>query len=238
MSEAAAVVVEGLAKSFGSVQAVHDMTWSAPLGSVTAVLGPNGAGKTTTMEILEGLQRPDAGTAHVLGTDPWGASPEHRARVGVMLQDGGLPNGSKPVPLLDHLAALYASPVPVAELVRRLGIDRFAGTTVRRLSGGQKQRVALAAALVGDPEVVFLDEPTAGLDPHARLDVYDLVREERERGVGVVVTTHSFEEAERMADRIVVISDGTVVAQGTLAELTAGSSLEELYFSLTRKARR
>lgn len=233
-----AVVVDRLVKTFGAVTAVREMTWSAPLGSVTAVLGPNGAGKTTTMEILEGLQRPDSGSARVLGVDPWGASPEHRARVGVMLQDGGLPNGSKPVALLRHLASLYADPRPVDDLVQLLGIDRFAGTTVRRLSGGQKQRVALAAALVGNPEVVFLDEPTAGLDPHARLDVYDLVKEERDKGVGVVVTTHSFEEAERMADRIVVISDGTVVAQGSLAELTASTSLEELYFSLTRKVRR
>lgn len=238
VNDALAVDVQHLVKAFGPVRAVDDMTWSAPRGAVTAVLGPNGAGKTTTMEILEGLQRADSGTARVLGTDPWGSAPEHRARVGVMLQDGGLPNGAKPVAALTHLSRMYARPVPVADLVERLGIDRFAGTTMRRLSGGQKQRVALAAALVGDPDVVFLDEPTAGLDPHARLDVYDLVREQRDRGVGVVVTTHSFEEAQRMADRIVVISDGRVVAHGTLAELTAEQSLEDLYFSLTRKVRR
>nr|WP_277628160.1 ABC transporter ATP-binding protein [Arsenicicoccus dermatophilus] len=225
-------------KSFGSVRAVDDLTWSAEQGAITCVLGPNGAGKTTAMEILEGLQRPDEGAARVLGTDPWEASAEHRARVGVMLQDGGLPNGAKPVRLLHHLSALYAAPLPVDDLAARLGIDRFAGTTVRRLSGGQRQRVALAAALIGDPEVVFLDEPTAGLDPHARLDVYDLVRETRDRGVGVVVTTHSFEEADRLADHLVVISDGRVVGAGTPAQLCAGRPLEDVYFELTRKVRR
>ncbi|AKT51981.1 ABC transporter ATP-binding protein [Arsenicicoccus sp. oral taxon 190] len=233
-----AVSAAGLRKSFGSVRAVDDLTWSAGLGQITAVLGPNGAGKTTTMEILEGLQRADAGEARVLGTDPWDAPAEHRARVGVMLQDGGLPNGARPVALLRHLASLYAAPLPVDDLVQRLGIDRFAGTTVRRLSGGQKQRVALAASLVGDPEVVFLDEPTAGLDPHARLDVYDLVREVRDRGVGVVVTTHSFEEAERLADHLVVISDGRVVGDGTPSSLCAGRPLEDVYFELTRKVHR
>ncbi|MCG7322620.1 MULTISPECIES: ABC transporter ATP-binding protein [Arsenicicoccus] len=232
-----AVTTERLRRSFGSVRAVDDMTWSAELGRVTAVLGPNGAGKTTTMEILEGLQRPDEGIARVLGTDPWNASAEHRARVGVMLQDGGLPNGARPVGLLRHLSSLYADPVHLDDLVSRLGIDCFAGTTVRRLSGGQRQRVALAAALVGNPEVVFLDEPTAGLDPHARLDVWDLVRETRDRGVGVVVTTHSFEEAERLADHLVVISDGRVVGDGSPDDLCAGRSLEDVYFELTRKAR-
>ncbi|GMA19544.1 ABC transporter ATP-binding protein [Arsenicicoccus piscis] len=233
MSEA--VRVRELSKRFGSVRAVDAMSWSAHLGRVTAVLGPNGAGKTTTMEILEGLQRPDAGVAEVLGVDPWDASPEHRARVGVMLQDGGLPNGAKPIRLLRHLAALYADPLDVTELAHRLGIDAFAGTTVRRLSGGQRQRVALAAALVGDPDVLFLDEPTAGLDPHARLDVWSLVREWRDRGAAVVVTTHSFEEAERLADDVVVIAHGRVAAEGSLAEVVGGGRLEDVYFAVTTK---
>lgn len=225
--------VDRLTKRFGAVLAADEVTWSAELGQVTAVLGPNGAGKTTTMECLEGLQRPDSGTARVLGTDPWGSPAEHRSRVGVMLQDGGLPNGSRPIRLLRHLAALYADPHPVQDLVRTLGIDRFASTSVRRLSGGQKQRLALAAALVGRPEVLFLDEPTAGLDPHARLDVWQLIRQTRDSGVAVVVTTHSFDEAERLADRIVVIRDGRVVADGTLDQVRAGRSLEESYFALT-----
>ena len=227
-----------LTKRFAATTALNGMTWSAAAEQVTAVLGPNGAGKTTSIECAEGLQRPDSGEVRVLGQDPWGSSPQHRARVGVMLQDGGLPTGSRPVRLLRHLASLYAGPADVGELVERLGIDAFAGTTVRRLSGGQKQRVALAAALIGRPELVFLDEPTAGLDPHARRDVWSLVREVRDGGCAVVVTTHSFAEAERIADRIVIVQSGRVVADGSLAELTRDRSLEDLYFGLTTEEQR
>jgi ABC-2 type transport system ATP-binding protein len=233
-----AVSVHDLAKRFGGTTALAGMTWAARHGQVTAVLGPNGAGKTTTIECAEGLQRPDSGEVRVLGADPWGAGPDHRATVGVMLQDGGLPNGSTPVRLLRHLASFHQSPADVDALAERLGIDRFAGTTVRRLSGGQKQRVALAAALLGRPEVAFLDEPTAGLDPHARLDAWDLMRETRDTGCAVIVTTHSFEEAERLADHIVIVHRGRVAAQGSLAELTQERSLEDVYFSLTRESTR
>ena len=230
-----AVVVSDLHKRFGEVRAVDGATWQATTGEVTAVLGPNGAGKTTMVECLEGLRHPDAGRAEVLGVVPWRASADHRARVGVMLQDGGLPNGARPLALLRHLSSMYASPVPVPELAKPLGIDAFARTAIRRLSGGQRQRVALAAALIGRPEVVFLDEPSAGLDPHARLDVWDLVRSEAIRGAAVVLTTHSFEEAQRLADRIVIVADGRTVAEGTPEELTRTQSLEDLYFSLTRR---
>ncbi|MBD3784125.1 MAG: ABC transporter ATP-binding protein [Micrococcales bacterium] len=228
-----AVLVHDLRRAFGATTAVDGATWSAGAGRVTALLGPNGAGKTTTVECLEGLQRPDAGEVRVLGTDPWGAPPAHRAAVGVMLQDGGLPTTVRPLPLLRHLAAFHRDPWPVDDLAARLGIDAFAATTVRRMSGGQRQRVALAAALVGRPEVLFLDEPTAGLDPHARLEVWDLVRAEAGRGVCVVVTTHSFEEAERLADDVVVMSAGRVVAAGPLAEVRGTRSLEDVYFGLT-----
>ena len=231
-----AVVVTGLEKRYGGNLAVDGAGWSAAAGAVTAMLGPNGAGKTTMIECCEGLRRPDAGEVRVLGADPWRAGPDHRARVGVMLQDGGLPNSARPLRLLHHLASLYAAPAPVDDLAERLGIMEFAGTPVRRLSGGQRQRVALAAALVGRPEVVFLDEPSAGLDPHARLDVWDLVRSTATAGTAVVVTTHSFEEAERLADHIVVVASGRVVADGTLAEVTAGVGLEERYFALTRRS--
>ena len=228
-----AVLVSDLRRSFGTTRAVDGASWAAEAGTVTAVLGPNGAGKTTTVECLEGLQRPDGGRVRVLGADPWGAGPDHRARVGVMLQDGGLPTTCRPVPLLRHLAALYATPLPVDELVARLGIDAFAGTTVRRMSGGQRQRVALAGAVLPRPDVLFLDEPTAGLDPHARLDVWDLVRAEADRGACVVLTTHSFEEAERVADRVVIMARGHVVADGSLARVRGGRTLEDVYFSLT-----
>jgi ABC-2 type transport system ATP-binding protein len=231
-----AVRVTGLAKRYGATRALDGATWSAPAGAVTAVLGPNGAGKTTMVECCEGLRRPDAGEVRVLGTDPWRAPADHRARVGVMLQDGGLPNSARPLALLRHLAGLYAAPAPVDELAERLGLASFDRTTVRRLSGGQRQRVALAAALVGHPEVAFLDEPSAGLDPHARLDVWDLVRATADRGAAVVLTTHSFEEAERLADHLVVVASGRVVAAGRLDEVTSGRSLEETYFSLTRRS--
>ncbi len=230
---AGAVLVRGLRRTYGATRALDDATWGADAGAVTAVLGPNGAGKTTSIECLVGLQRPDSGLAQVLGADPWRASAEHRARVGVMLQDGGLPTTVRPGPLLAHLASLYAAPRDVGELTTRLGIEGFARTTVRRMSGGQRQRVALAAALVGTPDVLFLDEPTAGLDPHARLEVWSLVRSEAERGAAVVVTTHSFEEAERLADRVVIMAAGRVVADGTLEEVRGGQRLEDVYFALT-----
>ncbi|GAB3445981.1 hypothetical protein GCM10027517_27640 [Phycicoccus ginsengisoli] len=231
-----AVSVSAVAKRYGPVTALDGATWTAGSGQVTAVLGPNGAGKTTLVECCEGLRRPDSGEVRVLGRDPWHASADHRARVGVMLQDGGLPASARPVRLLDHLARMYAAPAAVDDLVERLGIGAFAGTSVRRLSGGQRQRVALAAALVGRPEVAFLDEPSAGLDPHARLDVWDLVRSVADGGAAVVLTTHSFEEAERLADRIVIVAAGRTVAEGTPAEVAAGESLERRYFALTGRA--
>lgn len=150
-----------------------------------------------------------------------------------MLQDGGLPQSVRPRQLLHHLSHFWSEPADVDALVERLGIDRFLGTTIRRLSGGQRQRVALAAALVGRPEVVFLDEPTAGLDPHARREVHALVREVADAGAATIVTTHSFEEAERLADHVVVIVDGRVAAQGTVAEVAGTQGLEHAYFSLT-----
>ena len=231
-----AVLVSGLAKRYGGVVALDGATWQAEPGSVTAVLGPNGAGKTTMVECCEGLRRPDGGQVRVLGTDPWNAGPAHRARVGVMLQDGGLPAPRA------RCACCATSPRCMPRrhrstpLVQRLGIDEFADTTVRRLSGGQRQRVALAAALVGRPEVAFLDEPSAGLDPHARLDVWELVRSLADEGAAVVLTTHSFEEAERLADHIVVVAAGAVVAQGSLADVTGGDRLEDRYFALTRRS--
>lgn len=233
----AAVEVYELSKHYGATRAVDGMSWSARSGEVTAVLGPNGAGKTTTMECLEGLLQPTSGTARVLGADPWTADARHRARVGVMLQDGGLPNSARPMRLLRHLASFYADPLSVTDLAAELGIDKFRPSTIRRLSGGERQRVALACALVGNPDVLFLDEPTAGLDPHARLDVWNLIRRTRDRGVAVVVTTHSFEEAERLADHIVIIDSGRVAADGRLPDICAGRTLEAVYFELTARER-
>lgn len=206
------------------------------MGRITALLGRNGAGKTSIVEMAEGLRRPDSGTISVLGATPWDAPATHRARVGVMLQDGGLPMGTKPLALLHHLAKFYANPVDVDALAHRLEIPSFNRTSVRRLSGGQRQRVALAAALIGNPELIFLDEPSAGLDPHARREVWKLIEAQRERGASVVVTTHSFEEAERLADHIVIMAAGRTVAEGTLDEVRAGRSLEDVYFDSTEVA--
>ncbi|MGB7448242.1 MAG: ABC transporter ATP-binding protein [Ornithinimicrobium sp.] len=227
------MVFEGVSRRFGPVQALHQTRWSAAAGSVTCVLGPNGAGKSTAVEIAAGLQRPDNGEAWVLGARPWGAAADHRARVGVMLQDGGLPQAARPVALLNHLARFYATPWPVDDLCRRLDITSFARTAVRRLSGGQRTRLALASALVGRPDVLFLDEPTSGLDPHARRVAHRIVREVADSGTAVVLSTHTFEEAERLADRVVILAGGRVVACGSLATVRGGASLEQRYFALT-----
>jgi ABC-2 type transport system ATP-binding protein len=222
-----AVVVEGLVRSYGARRAVDGLDLTAAAGAVTAVLGPNGAGKTTTIECCEGLRRPDAGTVRVLGCDPLTADAAHRARVGVMLQDGGLPGGSRALDMVRHVARLHAHPLDVNELAERLGLHAVARTPLRRLSGGQRQRVALACALVGRPLVVFLDEPTAGLDPQARLAVWQLVEEVRDAGTAVVLTTHLMDEAERLADRVFVVDAGRVVAAGSPAELTGARGAAE-----------
>ncbi|MEG3613877.1 MULTISPECIES: ABC transporter ATP-binding protein [Isoptericola] len=217
----AAVVARGLRKTYGGRDVVDGLDLQATAGAVTAVLGPNGAGKTTTVECCEGLRTPDGGTVRVLGLDPVADAVRLRPRVGVMLQDGGLPTGVRAGEMLRHVAAMYAAPRDLGELSARLGLDAFARTTVRRLSGGQRQRLALAAAVVGRPEVVFLDEPSAGLDPQSRHAVWDLVRELRAEGVAVVLTTHLMAEAEDLADRVHVVDHGRVIASGSVPELVA-----------------
>ncbi|PID54247.1 MAG: hypothetical protein CSA58_05145 [Micrococcales bacterium] len=195
----------------------------ADRGRLTALLGPNGAGKTTTLECCVGLRTPSAGDVVVLGRD--GArlrTPEHRSEVGVMLQDGGLPVAAKPLALLNHLSALYADPWPVSDLVDRLGLGGIAGTAIRHLSGGERQRVALAAAIVGRPWLAFLDEPTAGMDVHARLAVNDMITGLVEQGVAVLLTTHDIAQAEELAAHVVIIDRGTVVAAGSPRQLVAG----------------
>jgi len=211
------------------VPAVDGLTWRAEAGRITALLGPNGAGKTTTVECCEGLRRPSAGSVRVLGLDPIADAARLRPRVGVMLQDGGLPTGARAGEVLRHVAALHEDPEDPARLLGVLGLTDHARTMVRRLSGGQRQRLALAVALVGRPELVFLDEPSAGLDPQARHAVWDLVRDLRERGVGVVLTTHLMDEAEQLADHVIVIDDGRLVAEGSPADLT-GSGAATLTF--------
>jgi ABC-2 type transport system ATP-binding protein len=222
--QAPAVEVSGLVKRYGDRTALDGLTFTAARGAVTAVLGPNGAGKTTAIEICEGLRRADAGTVRLLGRDPVRDAGWLRPRVGVMLQDGGMPTGARARDVLVLVAAMHARPVPVDELLAAVDLTGHARTPVRRLSGGQRQRLALAAALAGRPELVFLDEPTAGLDPQARQQVWQLVSRLRAGGAAVILTTHLLDEAERLADRVLLIDAGQVVAAGTPAELTGGAA--------------
>ena len=233
MPNAPAVEIVGLVKRYGGRAVVDGLDLVAERGRITAVLGPNGAGKTTTVECCEGLRVPDGGTVRVLGRDPHRQVAQLRPRVGVMLQDGGLPTGARALEMLRHIASMYAHPRDVAELTERLGIGSFAGTAVRRLSGGQRQRLALAAALVGRPEVVFLDEPSAGMDPQSRRAVWELMRELRTQGVGVVLTTHLMDEAEDLADHVVVVDHGAVIARGAVADLVAADGDRTLRFRAT-----
>lgn len=201
------------------LRVVSDVSLVAERGQVTALLGANGAGKTTTIECAQGMQKRTGGSISLLGQDPDTAGAELRSRVGVMLQDGGLPPSARPIPLLHHIAGMYRDPWPVEDLVARLGIDSFSRTGVRRLSGGQKQRLALAAALAGRPEVLFLDEPSAGLDPQSRQLVFDLIGELRDSGMAIILTTHLMDDAQRLADYVYIIDNGRNVAEGTVAQL-------------------
>lgn len=214
-----AVRVEGLRVRYGDTLAVDDLSLSVERASITAVLGPNGAGKTTTVEACEGYRRPDAGTVRVLGLDPIRDRHQLRPRIGVMLQRGGAWGGVRAMEMLQHMAALHAHPLDVQALGDRLGLEDCGRTPYRRLSGGQQQRLALAMAVVGRPELVFVDEPTAGLDPHARRAAWDLLAELREHGVTVVLTTHYLEEAERLADLVHILDRGRLIASGTPADL-------------------
>jgi ABC-2 type transport system ATP-binding protein len=225
-----AVEVRGLVKRYGGRAVVDGLDLHASPGRVTAVLGPNGAGKTTTVECCEGLRTPDGGSVRVLGLDPLADARALRPRVGVMLQDAGLPTGVPALGVLRHVAAMYARPWDLDDLAGRLGLDPFARTTVRRLSGGQRQRLALATAVVGRPDVVFLDEPSAGMDPQARRAVWSLVQELRAEGVAVLLTTHLMDEAEALADEVAVVDHGRVIARGTVPELLAGADGSTLAF--------
>jgi ABC-2 type transport system ATP-binding protein len=218
-SESAAIEVVDLVKHYGEVRAVDGVSLRIATGEVFGLLGPNGAGKTTAVEILEGYRAPDAGEVRVLGLDPVREGGRLRPRIGVMLQEGGLYPGLRPLELLRLFAAYFEHPVDTDELLDTVGLRDAARTLVRRLSGGQKQRLSLALALVGRPEVVFLDEPTAGMDPHARATTWRLVRELAEGGVTVMLTTHGMDEAEHLCDRVAIVDHGRVVAGGSLAEM-------------------
>jgi len=229
-----AVVVAGLVMRYGDTTAVDDLSLTVERGTITAVLGPNGAGKTTTLETCEGYRAPHQGSVRVLGLDPRRQARELLPRIGVMLQGGGAWSGARAPEMLRHIAALHADPLDPAVLEERLRLDECGRTPYRRLSGGQKQRLGLAMALVGRPEVVFVDEPTAGLDPAARRTVWELLEELRADGVTVVLTTHYMEEAERLADRIHIIDRGRMIASGSPLELTRGGTVSTIRLVVTR----
>jgi ABC-2 type transport system ATP-binding protein len=222
--------VRGLVKRYGRTTAVDGLDLQLAGPSVLALLGPNGAGKTTTVEICEGFLTADAGEVRVLGTDPAGAPDALRARIGVMPQGGGAYPGVRAGEMLALVAACAAHPLEVAWLMEVLGLDSCARTPYKRLSGGQQQRLALACAVVGRPELVFLDEPTAGMDPQGRRLVWELIDALRRDGVAVLLTTHLMEEAEALADEVVIVDHGRVVAQGSPAALTASGDQRELRF--------
>src|SRR3954452_470562 len=209
---------------YGDKVAVDDLDLTVERNTITAVLGPNGAGKTTTLETCEGYRRPHEGAVRVLGLDPQRQRRDLLPRIGVMLQDGGAWGGVRAMEMLRHVAALHASPLDVEALGARLGLPDCGRTAYRRLSGGQRQRLGLAMAVVGRPEIVFVDEPTAGLDPQARRTTWELLEELRHDGVTVVLTTHYMDEAERLADHIHIIDQGRVIASRPPAELTRGGT--------------
>jgi ABC-2 type transport system ATP-binding protein len=212
------VEISGLVKRYGGMTAVDGLTLTAERGAVTAILGPNGAGKTTTIEICEGYRQADAGDVRVLGMQP--GTQALRPRVGVMLQSGGIPPAIPAAEYLDLLSRFHAHPIDPRALLELTGLTSAARTPYKRLSGGQQQRLSLAAAVIGRPELVFLDEPTAGMDPQARHATWELITSLRGAGVSVILSTHFMDEAERLSDHVAIIDHGRMVAEGTPAQLT------------------
>ena len=220
------IEVDNLHKRYGDTVAVDDVSFTVERGEIFGILGPNGAGKTTTVECVEGLRRPDRGTISVLGLDPQRDGPELRQRLGAQLQATQLPDRIKVGEALELYASFYRRPADWRHLLDLLGLDGKRGTAFKKLSGGQKQRLSIALALVGNPEIAVLDELTTGLDPHARREVWRLIRDIRDRGVTVVLVTHFMEEAERLCDRVAVIDSGRVVVVDTPAGLVARAPVE------------
>jgi ABC-2 type transport system ATP-binding protein len=215
--------LSGMVKRYGPTTAVDGLSLTAGRGEVTAILGPNGAGKTTTIEVCEGYRNADAGTVRVLGLDPAKDAARLKPRVGVMLQAGGIPPAVPAGEYLRTLSRFHVKPHDTAWLLDIVGLTAHAKTPYKRLSGGQQQRLSLAAAVLGRPELVFLDEPTAGMDPQARHATWDLVTALKADGVAVILTTHFMEEAERLADHVIIIDHGRTVADGSPVALTGSA---------------
>ncbi|HYB07012.1 MAG TPA: ABC transporter ATP-binding protein [Nitrososphaerales archaeon] len=214
-----AIVVEGLEKSYGSLRAVDKVSFSVQEGEVFSLLGPNGAGKTTTIEILEGLREADGGTAKVLDMDPWTRGYDLHQKIGVIPQGFKFLDYPTPREAIGYYGALFNRKVDPDEMLRRVILEDAANTWFQNLSGGQKQKLGMALSLVNDPELVFLDEPTTGLDPQARRAVWEVIRKLKDEGRTVMLTTHYLEEAEELADRVAIMNHGKIVALGTTEQI-------------------
>jgi ABC-2 type transport system ATP-binding protein len=216
-----AIEVNGLVKRFDSFTAVNGVSFEIATGQVTALLGPNGAGKTTTIEILEGFQSPTAGTVRVLGADPRKGGAAWRARIGLVLQTTSLDAQLTVAEAITLYGSLYKNPMPVAEVLEAIDLTEDAGTRIGALSGGQKRRVDLGIAIIGRPELLFLDEPTTGLDPEIRRRMWQIIERLTEAGTTTLLTTHYLDEAQHLASRVIVLADGQLAADATPAELRA-----------------
>ena len=220
MSEGILLQVSDLVKHYGDTKAVDGITFSVPVASVFTLLGPNGAGKTTTLEILEGIREADSGEIEIFGTRTQRITRSIKQRIGVLLQDGGFEPYLKVQEILHLFASFFEHPLAVDDILARVALEDKAGALVRTLSGGQQQRLAVGAALINDPELVFLDEPTTGLDPQARRNMWSIVTDLKSRGKTVILTTHYMEEAEALSDLVCIMDHGTIIAHGTPRELT------------------
>jgi len=225
-----AIEVRGLTKAYGAHQAVRGVDFTVARGEVFGLLGPNGAGKTTTVEVLEGYRARDTGTVSVLGYDPGNRSAQLRSRVGIVLQSCGTYPHLTVAETVEHFAALYPAPREVGEVLALAGLEECAGRRARTLSGGQARRLDFALALVGDPELIFLDEPTTGFDPGARRAAWETIRNLRSLGKTILLTTHYLDEAEQLADRVAVLRAGEIVREGSPTELTSASAETEIRF--------
>jgi ABC-2 type transport system ATP-binding protein len=225
-----AIVVRGLVKNYGGKRAVDELSFSVWRGEIFALLGPNGAGKTTTVEMLEGYRKPDSGEVRVLGLDPIRDGAELKQRIGVMLQSAGVYSTVTPLEILNLFREFYRDAEDPRELIKLVGLEESANTRFRQLSGGQQRRLALASALIGKPELLFLDEPTTAMDPQARHMTWEILQSLRDRGLTILLTTHFMEEAERLADRVAIIDHGRLLALEEPRVLTQ-TSAEEVQFT-------
>jgi ABC-2 type transport system ATP-binding protein len=225
-----AIAVSGLRKSYGQREVLHGVSFAVETGEVFALLGPNGAGKTTTVEILEGYRRRDGGDVRVLGEDPERGGRSFKARIGIVLQSSAVYHLLSVREIVELFAGYYPRPRPAGEVIELVGLAEQRETRVRTLSGGQLRRLDLALALVGDPELIFLDEPTTGFDPAARRQAWETIRDLRSLGKSILLTTHYMEEAQRLADRVAILRGGEIVGTGSPRELLSGHASVEIRY--------